>query len=523
MAAQIKYPIGVQEFEKLRNQNYMYIDKTSIVRQMVESGNCIFLSRPRRFGKSLLVSTLKAYFEGKRELFRGMAIDSDEVDWTPSPVLLLDLNTAEYKSRAQLEAILRDHLNKWEKEYGSTSIETDLPLRFKGVIESAHKRTGQRVAVLVDEYDKPLLQAIETPELMEEFRSLLKSFYGVLKTADAHVRFALITGVTKFSKVSIFSDLNNLKDISSDVRFAEICGITEQELHDYFDEQIALVGDANGMTKDEAYAKMKKMYDGYHFTRYVNTPGIYNPFSVLCALDAREFRDYWFATGTPSFLIEVLKQSNYQLDQLMEQPTVTSDLLGEMNSFSKTPLPILYQSGYLTIRDFDAEFNSFTLGFPNYEVEYGFFKYLTSTYIHDQKKDQSASPFHIEKFVKDIREGRADDFMQRLDTFLVDGDYQIAGNAELYFQNVVFVVFKLLGYYVMAEHHTSRGRVDLLLQTRDYIYVIELKLDGSVEDAMKQIVAMEYAKPFDMDGRKVITIGANFSSETRHLTKWQIV
>lgn len=522
MAAQMKYPIGVQDFGSLRSDGYVYIDKTMLVRTMVETGKFYFLSRPRRFGKSLLVSTLKAYGEGKRELFKGLAIDQDDVDWTPSPVLLLDLNTAEYKNREQLEAIISDHLNKWEAEYGSTSIATDLPLRFKGIIESAHKRTGQRVVVLVDEYDKPLLQSIGNPSLMEDYRSLLKSFYGVLKSTDGHIRFALITGVTKFSKVSIFSDLNNLKDITNDVRFSDICGITEQELHDNFDEQIARLGEANDLTKEEAYAKMKHMYDGYHFTHRVNTPGIYNPFSVLGALDTCEFRDFWFATGTPSFLIKVLKQNNYRLEQLMERPSVTSDLMGELNSFNSTPLPILYQSGYLTITNYDNRFKEYTLAFPNYEVEYGFFKYLSSNYTKDQERESTGSPFYIEQFIKDIENGRAEDFMQRLDTFLTDSDYQIAGEAELYFQNVMFVVIKMLGFYVMAERHTSRGRIDLLLQTRDYAYIIELKLDGKVEEALQQINDTEYSKPFALDERKIIKIGANFSSETRHFTGWQI-
>lgn len=525
MATQIKYPIGVQSFESLRMDGFVYIDKTLLIQKLIETGKVYFLSRPRRFGKSLLVSTLKAYFEGKRELFKGLAIDRDDMNWTPSPVLLLDLNTSEYKNIAQLEAIIRDHLHKWETEYGSTSIEKDLPLRFKGIIESAHKRTGQRVVVLVDEYDKPLLHAIGKPELMEEFRSLLKSLYAVLKTTDEHVRFAFITGVTKFSKVSIFSDLNNLNDISLDKEYENICGISEEELFDQLAPGIEQFASDRKMTVEECRAELKRRYDGYHFTEDTCRTGIYNPFSVLCALSKREFRDFWFATGTPSFLIQVLKQNNYRLDQLMEAPSITSDLMSEVNSFNKTPLPILYQSGYLTIVSYDERFNEYTLAFPNYEVEYGFIKYLSSTYMHDQEKESgsSSSPFYIEKFVKDIEQGRAEDFMQRLDTFLCDSDYQIAGQAELYFQNVMFVVLKMLGFYIMTERHTSYGRIDLLLQTNDFVYVIELKLDATVEEALQQIEDKGYAKPFALEERKVIKIGANFSSETRHLTNWQIV
>lgn len=522
MARQMKYPIGVQDFESLRQDGFVYVDKTKLVMDLVETGRVHFLSRPRRFGKSLLISTLKAYFEGKRDLFKGLAIDTDDVDWEPCPVVHFDFNPELYLTRADLESRINKMLSVYEEVYGRKEYDKSLSQRFESLLIAAHKQTGRRVAVLVDEYDKPLLQSIGNEALMDDLRSLLKSFYGVLKTSDAHVRFALITGVTKFSKVSIFSDLNNLKDISNDVRFAEVCGITEQELYDYFDDQVEMLGEANDLTKEEAYAKMKKMYDGYHFTRRVKTPGIYNPFSVLGALDSCEFRDFWFATGTPSFLIKVIKQNNYRLDNLMDNPSVTSDLMGELNSFNITPLPILYQSGYLTIKGFEPEFNSYTLGFPNYEVEYGFFNYLATTYTRDQSKDMTPSPFFVEKFIEDIRGGRAEDFMQRLDTFLIDSSYQIVGDAEKYFQNVMFVVFKMLGFYVIPERHTSRGRIDILLQAPKYLFVIELKLDGTVEDAMQQIEDMEYAKPFQLDGRTVIKIGANFSSETRHLTGWKI-
>lgn len=522
MARQMKYPIGVQDFESLRQDGFVYVDKTKFVMDLVETGRVLFLSRPRRFGKSLLLSTFKAYFEGKRELFKGLAIDTDEVDWTPCPVLHLDLNTSEYKSREQVETILRDHLNKWEEVYGSTSRESDLPLRFKGIIESAHQRTGRRVVVLVDEYDKPLLQCIGNEALMEDFRSLLKSFYGVLKSADAHVRFALITGVTKFSKVSIFSDLNNLNDISLDVEYADICGITEEELFTQLSDGIEKFAQVRKMTVEDCRAEMKRRYDGYHFTEDTDRSGIYNPFSVLSALSKCTFRDYWFATGTPSFLIKVIKQNNYRLDELMNNPSVTSDIMGQLNSFNSTPLPILYQSGYLTIKGFDERFNSYTLGFPNYEVEYGFFNYLATTYTRDQSNDMTPSPFFVEKFIEDIENGRAEDFMQRLDTFFVDSSYQIIGDAEKYFQNVMFVVFKMLGFYVIPERHTSRGRIDIMLQAPKYVFIIELKLDGTIEEALQQIEDKEYAKPFQLDGRTIIKIGANFSSETRHLTDWKV-
>ena len=514
-----KYPIGIQNFERLRNEEYLYIDKTAIIQKLVTEGTYYFLSRPRRFGKSLLISTLQAYFEGKRELFKGLAIDTDEMDWQPRPVLKFDLNAEEYKSRESLATVLIRQMEPYEKRYGVDKIQPTLSGRFESLIKFAHEATGRTVAILVDEYDKPMLQAIESPELQAEYRSMLKAFYGVMKSSDEHIKFALLTGVTKFSKVSVFSDLNNIEDISFIDDYATLCGITEQEMRENLNEEISELAQKNKLTVEECYDKLRKWYDGYHFSSDLSLPGMYNPFSLINTLKNKAFKDYWFATGTPTFLVSTLKKTNYPLDELAKNPPVTADLLGELDSISKNPLPVLFQSGYLTIKDYDEEFESYTMGFPNYEVEFGFTKHLVETY---NNKENNKSPFLVREFVRDIRNGSTEQWLQRLNAFLADGDYQIAGNEELYFQNVMSVIFKMLGFYVQTERHTSNGRMDIVMQTADYVYIIELKLDGSAKDALQQIEDKQYAAPFAMDGRTIIKVGANFSSKMRRIEEWLI-
>lgn len=516
MAATLKYPVGVQEFEKLRNENYYYVDKTNVLERLVNDGSYYFLSRPRRFGKSLLISTLRAYFEGKRHLFKGLAIDRDDVDWQPRPVLHFDLNAEKYQSKESLMSMLNCQLTDLEEKYGKEDFEDTLSSRFMGVIRRAHEQTGRTVAILIDEYDKPLLQAIGNDDLLEDFRLTLKAFYGVMKSCDGHIKFALLTGVTKFSKVSVFSDLNNLMDISMDARYQTVCGMTEEEIRRNFNDEVQQLADANRMTLDECYAELKRRYDGYHFTDDVDGPGMYNPFSLINTLARKSFKSYWFETGTPDFLVKVIKQCKYRLDNFVTDP-VTADLLGGIDAVDATPLPLLFQSGYLTIKSYRPRFDSYKLGFPNYEVEEGFTKYLSKSYT----RAKGESMFFVDNFVEDVEDGRIDDFMQRLDAFLADGDYQIAGKAELYFQNVMYIVFKMLGFYTQVERHTSNGRVDVTLQTADYVYLFELKLDGTAQEALQQIEDKQYAAPFAIDGRCVIKVGASFCSETRRFSEWK--
>ena len=457
------YPIGIQNFEKIRKDGYLYIDKTALVYQLVTTGQYYFLSRPRRFGKSLLLSTLEAYFQGKKELFEGLAMEKLEKDWKEYPILHFDLNISQYDSPDSLYKILNDILSRYEDEYGTRPSEVTLPLRF-----------------------------------------------------------ALLTGVTKFGKVSVFSDLNNLMDLSMDNRYVEICGITEKEIHAYLDDEVKELADTQMMTYEETCLKLKQRYDGYHFT--AKSEGIYNPFSLLNTFAKMEFGDYWFETGTPSYLVELLKHTHYDLYEMANTET-DADVLNSIDSASNNPIPVIYQSGYLTIKGYDPEFGIYRLSFPNKEVEEGFVKYLLPFYTSIQA---SKTPFEIGQFVREIRSGNYDAFFHRLQSFFADTPYEvIAGqkperDTELHYRNVLFIVFKLVGLYTQVEYHTSNGRIDLVLQTDRYVYIMEFKLNGTAEEALRQIEEKGYALPFAGDDREVFKIGVNFSSETRNIEKWLV-
>ena len=508
------YPIGIQNFEKIRRDGFFYIDKTKLVYSLVKTGSYYFLSRPRRFGKSLLISTLEAYFEGKKELFEGLAIEKLEKDWVKYPVLHLDLNARQYENLDSLKSELNKHLEIWEKQYGDEYKDRALEERFYHVITKAYEKTGRPVVILVDEYDKPLLQAIGNETLQTEYRNTLKAFYGVLKSMDGFIKFALLTGVTKFGKVSVFSDLNNLKDISMDHRYIEICGITEKEIHENLEPELHDLADAQEMTYEEVCQELKERYDGYHFD--YNTVGMYNPFSLLNTFDSMRFGSYWFETGTPSYLVELLKRDHYDLYRMAHEQT-NVDVLNSIDSTSQNPIPVIYQSGYLTIKDYEKEFGNYTLGFPNKEVEEGFIKYLLPFY---SSVDRVESSFQISKFVTEVRTGEVDAFFRRLQSFFADTPYELVKDLELHYQNVLFIVFKLVGFYVKAEYHTSEGRIDLLLQTDKYIYIMEFKLEGTAEEALQQIEDKQYALPFAQDSRKLFKIGVNFSNQSRNIEKW---
>ena len=512
----MKYPIGIQNFEKMRREGYVYVDKTQLMWKMVSEGSYYFLSRPRRFGKSLMVSTLDAFFSGERELFKGLYVDSVEWDWQQYPILHLDLNTEKYDNKEALTIILERMLQEWEYIYEPRVIEKTIAGRFERIIRTAFEKTGRKTVILVDEYDKPLLQAIGNEPLQTEYRNTLKAFYGALKSADRYIKFAFLTGVTKFGKVSVFSDLNNLTDLSFDERYATICGISEAELHEYFDESIQQLADANKMTKEACYERMKEDYDGYHFD--IDTPGMYNPFSVLNTLSKCRFRDYWFETGTPSFLVYQLKKTGYPLDNMTEEE-LSADTLNSIDVMDVNPLPLLYQSGYLTIKDYDPEFKTYRLDFPNREVREGFIKYLYPFYT---PKTQDLGRFAITLFVKDIRSGHAEAFMTRLSDFFSTGDYQVMGRLEIYLQNTLNVIFNLMGLYVEVERHTTNGRMDMVIQTPQYVYIIELKIDQTAAVALQQIEQRGYANAFAGDGRKLFKIGINFSTEKKLIDDWKI-
>lgn len=507
------YPIGIQNFEKIRKDGYFYIDKTALIYRMVKTGSYYFLSRPRRFGKSLMISTLEAYFQGKKELFEGLAMEKLEKDWIKHPILHLDLNIGKYDAPDSLDKILNEALVNWEALYGTGAGEVTLALRFKGVVKRACEQTGQRVVILVDEYDKPLLQAIGNGALQDEYRNTLKPFYGVLKTMDGCIKFAILTGVTKFGKVSVFSDLNNLIDISMTEHYVSLCGITEQEIRDNLKEDLQELADKLKMSYEEAFAELKKRYDGYHFVE--NTEGIYNPFSLLNTFYNMKFGSYWFETGTPTYLVELLKRSHYDLERMAHEET-NVDVLNSIYG-DEQPIPVIFQSGYLTIKGYDERFGLYRLGFPNEEVEEGFIRFLMPFYTRFNKIE---APFEIQKFVREVETGEIDAFFRRLQSFFADTPYELVKDLELHYQNVLFIVFKLVGFYVKAEYHTSYGRVDLVLQTDKYIYVMEFKLDGTAEEALQQINEKQYALPFATDNRELFKIGVNFSAETRNIEQW---
>lgn len=510
------YPIGIQSFESLRKGGYCYVDKTQLVYQLVKTGKYYFLSRPRRFGKSLLLSTLEAYFKGQKELFAGLKIAGLEQAWQEYPVLHLDLNARRYEDLSSLTAILNQHLESWEAIYGQEKSDRAPEERFAYLIEKINRTTARNVVILIDEYDKPLLQSIGNESLQTDYRNTLKAFYGVLKSCDKYIQFALLTGVTKFSKVSIFSDLNNLNDISMDDRYATICGITEQELYSFFAEDIRSLGAMNNLDEIATRQQLKEFYDGYHFTP--SSVDLYNPFSVLNTFDRKRFGSYWFETGTPTFLVELLQQKHYNLYQLAHEE-VTEDMLAGIDAMEDSPIPVLYQSGYLTLKDFDSRFGLYTLGFPNREVEEGFNRYLLPRYASIQN---GSSAFQIRNFVQEVWRGDIDSFMLRLQSFFADTPYELARDLELHYQNVLFIVFKLLGFYVQVEYHTSRGRIDLVLQTEKYIYVMEFKLEGSAEEALAQIDEKQYALPFASDPRILYKVGVNFNNQLRGIEKWLV-
>lgn len=525
MSKLMKLPIGIQNFEKLRNEGYVYIDKTPFVWRMVNEGCYYFLSRPRRFGKSLLMSTIQTFFEGKKQYFDGtigqplfIAMDeSVEWDWLSYPIFHLDLNADDYNAKEVLEQKIEAHLQKWETKYPTGFEKYSYATRFEHVLEAAYEQTGRQVVVLVDEYDKPLLQAIGNKELQDEFRSTLKAFYGALKSKDGCIKFAFITGVTKFGKVSVFSDLNNLEDMSTSPRFIDICGITEKDLTTQLKPCIEELAKSNGLSYEDTLDKLRFHYDGYHFCE--DSKGIYNPYSVLNTLKNLVFKSYWFETGTPTYLATLLVRHNYNLES-MAHAEVDVDVLNSVDSESTNPIPVIYQSGYLTIKGYDKDFEQYKLGFPNKEVEDGFVKFLIPYYL---KNTETTSAFDIRKYVQDLRQGNVDQFVLRMRSIFADTPYELIKDLENHYQNQVWMLHKLLGMHVQAEYHTSDGRIDMVLQTPLFCYIIEFKFDGSAQDAIDQITSKDYPLPFALNGQQIIRIGMNISRETRNVEECIVV
>lgn len=513
----MRYPIGIQSFEKIRQAGYVYVDKTDLIYKIVQAGQYFFLSRPRRFGKSLLISTMEAYFKGRKNLFSGLAVESLEKDWTEYPVLHLDFSGKSYSQEDVVAKVLDNELCRWEKEYGCEN-RSDIPgIRFGNVIEAAFSKTGRQVVILVDEYDKPVIDNLGRPDLLDKFREELQGFYSVMKSKDAFIRFGFLTGVTKIGKMSVFSGLNNLKDISMDSRYVDICGISETDLTKYFQESVGKLAAANNLSEEDCRQKLALMYDGYHFCE--DSVGIYNPFSLLNTFDALKFKEYWFETGTPSFLVEVMRRTSYDVTRLSSDQ-VGSSLLTDVNTAFLNPVPLLYQSGYLTIKGYDPRYNLYTLGFPNREVKDGFLNFLLGYYAPLESESSNAL---VALMSQDVDAGNPESFLNRLDALFAKTSYQIQGDCEKDFQYAMYIILELMGEYVEVERATSNGRIDVLIQTAAYIYIIEIKTDSTPDEALAQIEEKGYARPFADDARRLFKIGVNFSTVNRRIDGWKVV
>ena len=512
-----RYPIGIQNFEQLRNNNCVYIDKTELIYKLTHSDSVYFLSRPRRFGKSLLVATLEAYFQGKKHLFEGLAMERLETEWTEYPVLHMDFSRRKYTDEDKLNELLNIQISHWEQLYGSDEKECSFSGRFEGVIRRAYEKTGKQVVVLVDEYDSPLLDTNCNPELQQKLRNIVRDFFSPLKSSGQYLRFLLLTGISKFSQLSIFSELNNLQNISMRDEYSALCGITEKELLTDLQPDIQRMAEANNETYEEACAHLKKQYDGYHFSK--KCEDIYNPFSLFNALNAREYKNYWFSTGTPTFLIELLQEADFNVLDL-EGLEATDEEFDAPTEQIQSPIPVLYQSGYHTIKEFDPEFQVYKLAYPNKEVRKGFIESLLPTYVHRARENNT---FYVVSFIRDLRKGDIESCLERTRSFFASIPHDLENKTEKHYQTIFYLLFRLMGQYVDVEVKSAIGRADVVLKLSDAIYVFEFKYDGTPDEALAQIDSKQYAIPYQPDGRRIVKIGVNFDSATRTIGEWKIV
>ena len=528
----MKYPIGIQDFESIIKGGYVYVDKTALIYRLVTEGKIYFLSRPRRFGKSLLVSTLDAYFKGIKDLFKGLAIDELEKEWAEYPVFHIDFNGENFSKPDVLEEVIEKFLSDQENIYGKNPNSRTTGDRFKDILKAAHEKTGRRAVVLIDEYDKPLLDVLDTGMtididgnrllLEEHHRNILKGFYSVFKAADKDLQFVLLTGVTKFSQVSVFSGFNQPADISLDGRYEALCGITTEELHTYFKEPIKTLAQKYKYTEEEMKAFLKKQYDGYHFGE--NLIDIYNPFSVLNAFSAQKVDDYWFRSGTPSYLVRLLNHSQENMNELTNRYYTTQQFI-DYKANVEMPLPMIYQSGYLTVKDCNLRRNTYLLDFPNDEVKNGFISVLANDYLKPRKDVNNWTQDVIDA----LDEGNLEQFRKLLTSFLADIPYSMRRKEdererERYFHYTFYLLMRMVSCYtVYTEKQQSEGRVDCIVETPEYIYIFEFKLDGTADEALQQIEDKGYARPYEADKRKLFKIGTVFSSETGTVSEFKVL
>ena len=523
----MKYPIGIQSFDRIIEDGYVYVDKTDLIYSLVKEGTIYFLSRPRRFGKSLLVSTLENYFLGRKELFKGLKIEGLEKEWLEYPVFHVDFNGDDFRQVGVLEKKIEGRIAGWEEEYGRDANALTVGDRFASVLKRAHEQTGRRCVVLVDEYDKPILDVLgmsgnEDGESLESRnRNVLKGFYSVFKAADADLQFVLLTGVTKFSQVSVFSGFNQPKDISMDRRYETLCGITQDEVERYFAEPLAELAQKYRQTVPEMRETLRRRYDGYHFsTRLVD---VYNPFSLLNVFDSKWMRDYWFSTGTPTYLIHLLNHADEGLDELTGRYYDPAEFIDYKATVEK-PLPMIYQSGYLTIKAYDMRRETFLLDFPNDEVKKGFLTAVVGDYLNPRASVGGS----VRDLTDALDAGDLDGFRGLMTSFLASIPYDMRRKTdererERYFQYTFYLILRLMSLYtVSVERKSSQGRSDCVVETPEHVYVFEFKLDGTAADALRQIEERGYARPYESDKRKVHKIGVNFSSETGTIDGWEV-
>ena len=513
------YPVGIQTFERIRKENKLYIDKTEYIYRMTHSGGCyFFLSRPRRFGKSLLVSTFESYFSGKKELFEGLAIEKLEQEWMEYPVLHFDMSGGKHMEKEQLEDYLSNRLEAEERKWGITHTKRGANDRLTELITTAYEISGKQVVVLIDEYDAPMLDVAHDKETLDVLRNLMRNFFSPLKMCEPMLRFVFLTGITKFSQVSIFSELNNIKNISLDDEYAGVCGITKEELLTQMSEDIDVLAEALEMTREETIAKLKENYDGYHFSPA--SPDVFNPYSLLNCFDDKNFGAYWFSSGTPTYLINMLRQFKVL-------PTKIGRSLARSSAFDaptenlKTITPLLYQSGYITIKGYDKMSQLFTLDLPNKEIKVGLFESLLPYYLEGMYAEEG--DVAIAQMSVLIRQGDMDGALRLLQEFLGTVPYCNNTNYEGHYQQVLFIIFTLLTHFVVdVEVHTPNGRVDVVMETEDTLYLIELKLNKSAQAAMQQINLKQYDQRFARCGKPIVKVGVNFDAKKGNIEDWII-
>ena len=509
------FPIGVQTFDDIVSDNYLYVDKTGYVHDIATTYKYVFLNRPRRFGKSLLSSTFHCYFEGKKELFEGLKAGDMKKDWTRHPVFHFDMSSAKHKDEAQLLEELDKKLYVYEQVYGRGEKDVNVNQRLEGLVTRSFEQTGERAVIIIDEYDAPLLDVMNDKQRLEPLRQIMRNFYSPIKSLDPYLRFVFITGINKFAQLSIFSELNNLQNISMMPEYSAICGISQAELETVFREQIAALAEEQEVSYEEALEGLKDNYDGYHFS--YRSEDIYNPFSLIKALNERRFGSYWFDSATPTYLYERLRRNPIDETELDSLPLVPQSDFDVSPEISDNSLPMLYQTGYLTIKSYDTRMQLYTLGYPNKEVKIGFTRGLLNEY---PSKAATASGF-VAHFYAAMDSQDIDLAMSKLQAYLAGIPNDLENKSEKHYQTIIYLIFSLLGFYIRTEVKTATGRADAVCRTDNSIYVFEFKVDGSAEDALKQIDEKGYMLPYRFeDGKRLVKVGVNISSQTRTVEKW---